>query len=137
MVLNTVFKNSFSVEQTSFFVKLLMVSFFPLWQKSSGLKSLKYKSFIFFSSIVFQFASHSLTLLVQVGLVKLIRTAVSTRYITAATWLHVSPIPAVHVQWQVLIFSVFSSIIQSLWNGFLIDRDFSTFSAFLSLSGIV
>ena len=137
MVLNTVFKNSFSVEQTSFFVKLLMVSFFPLWQKSSGLKSLKYKSFIFFSSIVFRFASHSLTLLVQVGLVKLIRTAVSTRYITAATWLHVSPIPAVHVQWQVLIFSVFSSIIQSLWNGFLIDRDFSTFSAFLSLSGIV
>ena len=87
MVLN----HSFSEDQTSFLVKLLKVSFFPLWPKTSWQKS---KSFIFFSSIVFQFGSHSLTLLVQAGLVKPIRNAASTRYIAAATCLHVSLIPA-------------------------------------------
>ena len=92
MVLN----HSFSVDQTSFLVKLLLVSFFPLWRakKSSRLKS---KYLVFFGSIVFQFGSQSLGLLVQAGLGKLIRTAASTRYITAATWLHVSPIPAIYV----------------------------------------
>ena len=60
MVLN----HSFSVDQTSFLVKLLMVSFFPLWPKSSRMKS---KSFIFFGSIVFRFGSPSLALLVQTG----------------------------------------------------------------------
>ena len=109
MVLN----HSFSVHQTSFLVKLLMVSFFPLWPKSSRLKS---KSFIFFGSIVFRFGSHLLALLVQAGLVKPIRIAASRQYIAAATWLHDSPIPAIHVQWQVFIFTVFSNIIQSMWN---------------------
>ena len=117
MVLN----HSFSVDQTSFLVKLLIVFFFPVWLKSSRLKS---NSFISFGKIVFRFGSHLLALLVQAGLVKPIRIAASTRYIAAATWLHVSPIPAIHVQWQVLFFAVFSSIIQSLWNGSFIDWDF-------------
>ena len=58
MILN----HSFSVDQTSFLVKLVMVSFFRLWPKSSRLKS---KSFIFFGSIIFRFGSLSLALLVH------------------------------------------------------------------------
>ena len=98
------------MNQTSFLLKLQMVSFF-LWLKSSWLNS---KSLIFFGSIVFRFGRHSLALLVQVGLVKPIRTAFSARYIAAATWLHVFPIPAIHVQWQVLIFAFFLSITHCL-----------------------
>ena len=120
MVLN----HSFSVDQTSFWRRLLMVPFFPLCLKSSRLKS---NSFIFFGSIVFRFGRHSLALFVQAGLIKPIRTAASTQYIAAATWLHVSPIPAVHVQWQLLIFAVFSSMIKSLWNGSFIDWHFLHF----------
>ena len=91
---------------------------------SSLAKIFSTKTYIFFGSIVFRFGSYSLALLVQAGLVKPIRTAASTQYIASATWLNVSPIPAILVQWQVLIFPVFSSIIQSLWNGSFIDSDF-------------
>ena len=77
-----------------------------------------------FGSIVFRFGSHSLALLAQAGLAKPTQTAASTGYIAAATWLHVSPIPAIKVQWQVLIFVIFSNIIQGLWNGSFIDLDF-------------
>ena len=55
-----------------------------------------------------------MALFVEAGWVKLIRTAASARYIAAATWLYVSPIAAIHVQCKVLIFDVFSAIIQSL-----------------------
>ena len=100
-----VLSHSFSVDQISFVVRLLITSFVVLWPKSSRVKC---KSFIFFSSISFPFGSHSLALLVQV---KPIRTAALTRYIAAAIWLHVSPMPVIHVQWQVLIFAVFLSTI--------------------------
>ena len=59
------------------------------------------------------------------GFIKPIQTTTSARDIVAAiTWLHVSPIPAIHVQWQILIFAVFLIIIQSFWNGSFIDWDF-------------
>ena len=58
MVLN----HSSSVDRASFLVKLVMVSFFRLWPKSSRLKS---KFFIFFGSIIFRFGSLSLALLVH------------------------------------------------------------------------
>ena len=109
------------MDQTYFFWSYYWSLLFPPWPKSSRLKS---KSFIFFGSIVFRFCSHLLSLLVPTELIKLIQTAASTRYIAAATWLHVSPIPAIQVQWQVFIFAVFSSIIQSLRNGSHIDWDF-------------
>ena len=57
--------------------------------------------------MVFRFCSHSLALLVQAGLVKPTQNAASTRYIVAAAWLDVSPIPAINVQWQVLICAAF------------------------------
>ena len=118
MVLN----HSFSVNQTTFFGEATNgLFFFTLWPKSSPLK---FESFIFFDSLVFRFGSHSLALLVQAGLARPIWTAASTRYIAAATWLHVSSITAIHVLWQVLNFAVFSSIIQSLWNGSFNDWDF-------------
>ena len=88
------------------FCQMGMVSFFTLWPKSSRPKS---KYFIFFGSMIFQSGSHSLT---------------RTLYIAAATWLHVSPISAIHVQWQVLMFTVYSSIFQSLWNGSFIEWNF-------------
>ena len=122
-----VLKQTFSVDQTSYLMRLLMLSFFSLspslflWSKSSRLKS---KPFLFFGLIVLRFGSHPLALLVEVGLVKPIRTPASTRYIVAAIWLHVSSITSIHVQWQVLIFAVFLRIIQSLWNGSFIDWGF-------------
>ena len=66
------FKSQFFGESNLFLVRLLMVSFFHLWPKSSQLKS-----FIVFGSIVFRFGSHTLALLVQAGLIKPIRTATS------------------------------------------------------------
>ena len=87
MVLN----HSFSEDQNLFFGEATKGLFFSSLAKNLLQKS---KSFMFFSSIVFQFGSHSLTLLVQAGLVKPIRNAASTRYIAAATCLHVSLIPA-------------------------------------------
>ena len=52
------------------------------------------------------------------------RTAASTQKITAAIWLHISPMPAIQVQWHDRTLAVFSKIIQSLWNGSLTDWDF-------------
>ena len=49
-----VLSHSFSVDETSFLVKLVIVSIFSFWSKSSRLKS---KSFPFFGSIVFHLAA--------------------------------------------------------------------------------
>ena len=53
---------------------------------------------------------------------KPVRTTASTQNIV--TWLHVSPMPEIQVQWQNRIFADFSKTIQSLWNGLLTDWDF-------------
>ena len=98
------FKSQFFSEWNLCLIRVLIVLFFPLWPKSSWLKS---KSFIFFRSIFSRFGRHSMALVLQAGLVKTIQTASSTRYIAAATWLHVSPIPAIHVKCQVLFLLTF------------------------------
>ena len=49
-----VLSHSFSVDETSFLLKLVIVSIFSFWSKSSRLKS---KSFTFFGSIVFHLAA--------------------------------------------------------------------------------
>ena len=52
-------------------------------------------------------------------------------HITATTWLHVSPMPAIQVQWHDRILTHFSKIIHGLWNQSLTDCDFlhSTFKS--------
>ena len=49
-----VLSHSFSVDETSFLLKLVIASFFSIWSKSSRLKS---KSFTFFGSIAFHLAA--------------------------------------------------------------------------------
>ena len=92
------FNDSFSVNQVSFLVRLLIVSFFLSLTKIFLTEIYLGFVIIFFGSITFRFGSHSLILLAQVGLVKPIQTLALTRSIAATTWLHVSPIPAIHVQ---------------------------------------
>ena len=58
------------------------------------------------------------------GFVKPVQTAVLTPNIAAVTWLQVSPMPAIQVQWLDRIYIDFSKTIQSLWNGSLTDWDF-------------
>ena len=101
MVLN----HSFSVDQTSFSVKLL------LWPKSLRLKS---KYFIFFGSIVFWFWQPHIGICLyrQNWSNRFELSTASTKYMKLVTWLHVSPIPAIHLQLEVLIFAVFSSVIK-------------------------
>ena len=113
MVLN----HSFSVDKTSFLVKLLMLSFF-----FSG-KNLPDRNLNLLSFSVQQFFDLAAT-----HWHCLYRQDWSNQFelqfqhdTFSCKWVHVSPIPAKHVQWQVLIFVVFSNIIQSFWNGSFID----------------
>ena len=80
--------NFFFVEATSGFIFLVSSQNLLYWNLNF---------FVFFGSMFLRFVSHALALLVQAGLVKPIRTAVSARYIAVATWLQVSPIPPIHV----------------------------------------
>ena len=84
----------------------------------------KFNFIIFVGSIYFPHGIYSFAELEHDGFVKPVRTAASTRNIAAATWLHVSPMPTIQVQWHDQILANFSKVVQSLWNGSLTDWGF-------------
>ena len=79
---------------------------------------------IFVGSITFLQGSHLFAELGHGGFVKPVRTAAFTQNPAAATWLHISSIPAIQVQWNGWILADFSKTFQSFRNGSLTDWDF-------------
>ena len=96
---------------------------FTHFAKSSQPK-LKFLLFMGPKVLNFLHGSYSFAEVMHDVFFKPVLTTASTQNTVVATWLHLSPMPEIQVQWQNRIFADFSKTIQSLWNGSLTDWDF-------------